>query len=77
MEIKDHNYFRCSPTRTYQNSYRWLPTLKPRTSFENVDTGFSRLHRHVGCIAAEPLVVPTRTVAYIEERIAPPTKAVF
>ena len=54
-----------------------LPSVKASTSFENADTGFSRQDHHVGCIATEPLVVPTRVVVYIEERNAPPTKAVF
>ena len=31
----------------------------------------------MGCIAAEPLVVPIRVAIYIEGRIAPPTKADF
>ncbi len=30
-----------SPNGTYQISYRWLPTIKPNTSFDNVDAGLS------------------------------------
>ena len=68
---------RRSPTRTNQDSYRMLPSIKSDTSCENVDVGFSGQHHDVGRITTEPLVVPIRVVIYIEEHNAPPTKAVF
>ena len=75
--IRSSTLSRRSPTRAHPNGYRRLLVVKPCTSFENADDGFSRRHHHVGCISAEPLVVPIRVAIYIEGRIAPPTKADF
>ena len=66
-----------SPNSTYQISYRKLPPFKPNTSFDNADIGLSHQYHHVGCISAEPLVVPVLVVVYIEERTVPPAKTVF
>ena len=58
---------RRSPNQTYPSSYRQLPAIKPHTSFENADASFSGLHRHMGRISTEPLVVPVRVVVYVIE----------
>lgn len=54
-----------APNGAHPNGYRRLPAVKANTSFENIDRGFSSLNLDVGCIAAEPLVVPVQMAVYI------------